>query len=87
MEITKVKIKALSIEVSKQLVKERSISINKLQKALQNENNKPDPNIQKIYVCKLELGKIWGEKAEGEKVWSKPDWYESGGKSSKYILT
>ena len=45
------------IEVPKQLAKERSIFIIKMQKVLQ-ENNKHDPNIEKINACKLELEKI-----------------------------
>ena len=72
--------------MSKQLAKERSISINKLQTELEDENNKFDPNIQTINVCKLELEKIWEEKAKGTKVQSKTEWYESGEKSSKYMF-
>ena len=85
-EITKVKIKELSIAVAKQLSKEHNIKVSKLQKELLNEKHKNDINHQEVQRLTDELNSLYQTKAEGARIRARLQQFEDGEKSSKFFF-
>lgn len=85
-EITKVKIKEISIEVAKQISKEQYIKTSKIEKELLNEKNKVMPEENKINLLTDELNKLYKHKADGARVRARILDFEEGEKSSKYFF-
>jgi exodeoxyribonuclease III len=86
-ELTKVKIKDLSIEIAKDLSKLEKIQITKTEKHLDKEKNCEDPNPQLIFDLENKLKEFWNKKAKGARTRSRALWYEQGEKSTKYFYT
>ena len=84
----KYEIRKFSISFSKNLAKtERIIQTNlenRIETLEQNFKNEEDFNAYNL--CKLELKNIFDKKADGAKIRSKCEWYEHGGKPTKFFL-
>ena len=84
----KYEIRKFSISFSKNLAKtERIIQTNlenRIETLEQNFKNEEDFNAYNL--CKLELKNIFDKKADGAKIRSKCEWYEHGGKLTKFFL-
>ena len=86
-ELTKVKIKEISIEVSRHLSKENKIKISKLEKNLLNEKNKNPPDKDCIDKLTNELNDLYKHKTEGARIRARVSQYEEGEKSSKFFFS
>ena len=86
-ELTKVKIKELSIEISKSLAKSEKIKISKTEKLLDEEKNKSNPDILVIAHLENILKEFWSTKSKGARTRSRTLWYEKGENSTKYFFS
>ena len=84
-ELTKMKIKNLSMQVAKEMSKHRKIEESKLQKKLEIEKHLTDPNTEKISFLETQLKNLWDTKAEGARLRARITNFEQGEKSSKYF--
>ena len=85
-EITKYKIKCLSIEISKQILLKKRIKFSVLNKKLEQLKNDSDANCFEIRQLEGELSELWDQKTEGARIRAGEAWYEKGEKSSKYFF-
>ena len=85
-EATKYKIKALSIQISKHLNKQRCIKESVLSKKLEELKNDPNPNHKQIHEYETELNEAWSIKTEGAITRARTLYYEKGEKSTKYFF-
>ena len=86
-EITKIKIKELSIEVAKKLSKERNIKLSQLIKKLDIEKNKSCPNQEIIKALENEHNEMWQNKCNGARIRARIQQYEDGEKSTKFFFS
>ena len=87
-DLLKREIQKFSINYSRKLAKERkeneTLLENKLKK--QQDNLNTEDNIQSYVIHKKELDSIYDYIVEGIRIWSKCDWYQHGGKLTKFFL-
>ena len=85
-ELTKIKIKELSIEVAKQISKERNIILSQLEKTLKYEKSINPPNHEKINELTKQYNDIWQSKCNGARVRARVKHFEEGEKSTKFFF-
>ena len=86
-EYIKYEIRKFSISFSKQYAKDKRTKTFILEKKLKQLEVNANFNFDDHYLeCKNNLEQIYQEKANGIKIRSKCNWYEFGGKSSKFFL-
>ena len=84
-EMTKVHIKNISIQISKQLSKNYYIQESKLHNELQTLKNSDHPNLNQISSIENRLTEHWDRKAQGARIRAKVEYYEKGERSTKYF--
>ena len=77
-ELTKVKIKEISIQVSKQLSKERNIKISQLEKQLNTEKNNNPVDTDKINNLTNTMENLWSKKVVGARIRARIKHYDEG---------
>lgn len=86
-EITKIKIKEISIQVAKQLSKEKNIKLSQIEKALNKEKNRHPVDITEVNKLTNEYNNLWQQKTNGARIRARVKHYEEGEKSSKFFFT
>ena len=86
-ELTKIKIKEISIQVAKQLSKEDNIKLSKTNKELNLEKNSNRPNHEKIDKLTKDLNEIWQKRTNGARIRSRIKIFEEGEKSTKFFYS
>ena len=84
----KCEIRKFSISFSKNLAKTERIIQRNLENRIKTleQNFKNEEDFNAYNLCKLELKNIFDKKAEGAKIRKKCEWYQHGGKPTKFFL-